>query len=252
MEHCDPDSLTLSALGEPALDATDVEHVMACEHCRAELRTSRRTVDLARGPEPVVDQTVEPPPEVWDRIRSELDLAGARPSSEPASTAPTTDETATGVPARRGRGRQLFAVAAGAVVLALAAGAAGAALAGRGDPGTTDRLVAETTLDPLPDGAGAEGTARLVDDDDGRRLQVDVAGLAETGGYYEVWLIDPATESMVSLGVLESSGPADLRVPAGVDISDYSLVDVSDEPLDGDPTHSRVSVTRGQLPPAEG
>jgi hypothetical protein len=36
-------------------------------------------------------------------------------------------------------------------------------------------------------------------------------------------------------------------VPDGLDLTRYSLVDVSIEPYDGDPVHSRDSVVQGQL-----
>jgi hypothetical protein len=36
-------------------------------------------------------------------------------------------------------------------------------------------------------------------------------------------------------------------VPADVDLRDYVLVDVSQEPLDGNPAHSGDSIVRGQL-----
>jgi hypothetical protein len=42
-----------------------------------------------------------------------------------------------------------------------------------------------------------------------------------------------------------SSGRFD--VPAGLDLSGYPIVDISDEPLDGNPAHSSVSIVRGTL-----
>ncbi len=38
-----------------------------------------------------------------------------------------------------------------------------------------------------------------------------------------------------------------LPIPASVDLDDYAVVDVSAEPLDGDPTHSGDSIVRGIL-----
>ncbi len=76
--------------------------------------------------------------------------------------------------------------------------------------------------------------------------------LPDTGeGFFEAWLIDPATGAMVSLGPVPTAAPgqvtAELPVPRGLDVSAYDLVDVSAEPLDGDPTHSGVSLVRGTL-----
>ena len=36
-------------------------------------------------------------------------------------------------------------------------------------------------------------------------------------------------------------------VPAGLDLGEYPIVDVSDEPVDGNPAHSSVSIVRGTL-----
>ena len=41
--------------------------------------------------------------------------------------------------------------------------------------------------------------------------------------------------------------PSSTLVPAGVNLTDYPVVDVSLEPLDGNPAHSGTSVLRGTL-----
>ena len=51
---------------------------------------------------------------------------------------------------------------------------------------------------------------------------------------------------MVPLGVLRP-GEQTLELPSGLDLGEFPIVDVSVEPLDGDPTHSGVSVARGVL-----
>jgi hypothetical protein len=61
-----------------------------------------------------------------------------------------------------------------------------------------------------------------------------------------VWLIDPTVSKMVSLGPLRDDGVYD--VPAGVDPFAFPIVDVSAEPVDGNPAHSGDSLLRGQLP----
>ena len=80
-------------------------------------------------------------------------------------------------------------------------------------------------------------------------LTVDVRGLnASPAAFYEVWLLSPDTNGLVALGVL---GPADqgtFEVPQGLDLSRYSVVDVSREPFDGNPAHSADSIVRGTLP----
>jgi hypothetical protein len=39
-------------------------------------------------------------------------------------------------------------------------------------------------------------------------------------------------------------------VPPGVDLRDYSRIDISLQPFDGSTQHSKASVVRGVLPPA--
>jgi anti-sigma-K factor RskA len=51
---------------------------------------------------------------------------------------------------------------------------------------------------------------------------------------------------MVPLGVV-APGSQTVELPADLDLGRFPLVDVSVEPLDGDPTHSGVSVARGEL-----
>jgi hypothetical protein len=50
---------------------------------------------------------------------------------------------------------------------------------------------------------------------------------------------------MVSLGPLRADGR--YAIPDGVDVRAFPVVDVSIEPLDGEPTHSGRSVMRGVL-----
>jgi Anti-sigma-K factor rskA len=111
-------------------------------------------------------------------------------------------------------------------------------------PGTTP--VADTRLDALG-GSGASGSAVVVEHaDHSLELDVTLRGRPPGSGYYEVWLADPALARMVAVGVLHD-GQGALELPAGMSIRSYPVVDVSDEPLDGDPAHSADSVARGRL-----
>ncbi|GAA4337058.1 hypothetical protein GCM10023162_39270 [Klenkia terrae] len=97
---------------------------------------------------------------------------------------------------------------------------------------------------PAPNGSDT-GAAVLLDRDGELELQVDLPTPPAGDGFYEVWLL--GTDSgAVALGVLES-GSGRFPVPAGVDLAAYGTVDVSREPLDGDPAHSTDSVARGAL-----
>jgi hypothetical protein len=51
---------------------------------------------------------------------------------------------------------------------------------------------------------------------------------------------------MVSLGSVRP-GTTSLPVPDGLDLGDFPTVEISVEPLDGDPQHSSVSLVRGAL-----
>ena len=102
-------------------------------------------------------------------------------------------------------------------------------------------------LDPLA-GSGATGEARVLERGDGSLvLEVDLSAADPGSGFYEVWLLDEEVESLVSLGVVRGGGEVALTLPDGLDVGEYPVVDVSVEPLDGDPGHSGVSVARGTL-----
>jgi hypothetical protein len=43
------------------------------------------------------------------------------------------------------------------------------------------------------------------------------------------------------------NGSGEYRLPDGLQVSDYPIVDLSTEPYDGKPTHSGASLLRGKL-----
>ena len=79
-------------------------------------------------------------------------------------------------------------------------------------------------------------------------LRVDTKGLpAASNTYYELWLMNPDTNSFISLGPIVP-GTSTLRpLPAGLTVKSNPFVDISVEPFDGNPAHSSVSVLRGQF-----
>ena len=85
--HLSEDELALRALGEPLSDSA-TEHLSTCRHCSAEFDTYAKVVNTARtiGPE---DAPSDPRPEVWARIRDELDL-----DQEEFEVSPTPDNVA--------------------------------------------------------------------------------------------------------------------------------------------------------------
>ena len=64
-------------------------------------------------------------------------------------------------------------------------------------------------------------------------------------GAYEVWLFGNDGR-MISLGSL-NQGEGTFTVPQGIDTQEYRTIDISDEPPDGIPTHSGISVVRGEF-----
>lgn len=250
-EHVDDDVLTLLALGEDG--ATDAEHahVDACERCSAEVRTLADVAGLAR----TAGELVPPAPRVWDAIATELglgarpdDVAAPRPVLAPvppqavsSGPAPVEQPAADVVPLARRSSRWQWVAAAAAV--GVVAGAGVTWWAGR-EP--APQVVASATLEPLP-GWDASGSAEVETRADGsRQLVVDLTGQVGADGFREVWLLKPDVSGLVSLGTLDGpTGRFDL--PAGLDLDEFSVVDVSEEQFDGDPAHSGDSIVRGPL-----
>ena len=104
-------------------------------------------------------------------------------------------------------------------------------------------VVAATALAPLGD--AGEGSAELVETDGSLQLRLSTNDLDAGDGFLEVWVINPDVTQLVSLGPLRNDGVYDL--PPGLDPTAFPIVDVSVEPIDGDPTHSGASVLRGEL-----
>ncbi|WP_456604325.1 anti-sigma factor [Blastococcus sp. SYSU DS0617] len=246
MPHCQPDDLALAALGEP-LPAESAAHLDSCERCASEVSSLRRAVDAVAVPAfAVPSSAVPPPPPVWDAIAAATGVTAVPESTaapEPDTARPSPEAPgATVVPMPSRRRPLLLAVAAVLAGAVVGAGAV-AAIQRTGDDGESITTVA---LDPLPD-AEASGVADVVVRGDGSRiLRLELDAPVLDGSYYEIWLIDRSVEGMFPLGVV-APGTQTVELPAGVDLAEYPLVDVSVEPLDGDPTHSGVSVARGEI-----
>jgi anti-sigma-K factor RskA len=193
----------------------------------------------------------QPPSGLWEQIAGE---AGVSAAPEPPAPAPVEAHAGepTGSPqpqdapapidlaARRTARRSPLPLILGA---AAAAAVVVAGLVVVMDRPADPTLVASAPLDRL--GPAGSGEAELLDDDGELTLRVDTAGLDAGDGFLEVWVIDPDVTKLVSLGPLRPDGTYDL--PEGLDPEQFPVVDVSVEPLDGNPTHSGDSVLRGQL-----
>jgi hypothetical protein len=93
----------------------------------------------------------------------------------------------------------------------------------------------------------ASGRASMSGAGGDREMTVTADGLPALGAgqYYEVWLLDPGGGRMFPVGVLAPDGKGRFTLPASV-IGRYQAIDVSLEPDDGDPAHSRRSLLRGR------
>jgi anti-sigma-K factor RskA len=232
VQHCSPEQLALAALREPLPDE-DAEHLAGCAECRREVASLQRSVDVLAVPEfAAPGAPVPPPPHLWAGIAAATGVSAAPPSEAPLAPV---------VPLRR-PGRRWLALAA-AVVAGIAVGAGAVAVTRDGGPAGT--VVATAGLDALA-GEDASGRAQVREEDGHRLLEVDLSAPSLADGYYEVWLLQPDAQRMVQVGAV-TAGDTVLPLPPGVDLAAYPVVDVSVEPLDGDPTHSGVSVARGSL-----
>lgn len=239
MPHIDPERLALFALGEPVATPGESEHLADCATCVDDLAALRHVAVAGRASMDIGDLET-PPDSVWARISEELSLGGGAPApvvvAAPAASAAALE-----------RPRPRIAVR----ILALAASLVLVAGVGLGVWALNQRVaqteVAEATLSPFPDHPTAEGTAVVEEQADGTlAVRVVLSADAAPDTFREVWLITADASALVSLGVLEGSEQT-FAVPAGIDLRDYVLVDVSQEPQDGDEAHSGDSIVRGEL-----
>ena len=222
MAHCEPQTLSLIALGEQP-SAEDAMHLVTCDTCRRDWESMRATVDVARDLDD--DELLTPPDHVWAAIAEEI-------SADAGTIVPM-----------RSRRRIAPWIALAAAVGVVLGGVVGASLMRSAPP----EIVASVALEPLADySTTGQATVEIVDGTE--MLAVDVSGLPPTDGYFEVWLLTPDASSMIALGTLGDGESTVLPLPAGVSLADYPVVDISAEPYDGDPAHSTDSVVRGTLP----
>lgn len=224
MSHIHPDQLAALALDPDLASDDDAAHLDDCAQCRHEVDVLRTVSARARRARP--DETPPAPPEsAWERVVDELSASG--------------DLHPVGPIAHRPVWRQPWAAAAALVVVVVVSAVALL----RFDAGRS--VVARATLEPLAQ--VPEASASLVVDGDTRTLDVDQPALPQFDGYYELWLLSADGSQLVSLGPI--TGSRSYTVPPTIDTDVYAVVDISREPLDGDPSHSADSVLRGPLEP---
>lgn len=284
MAHLDEDLLALLALGERDATAAETSHLARCAECRDLLDGFWRTVAAARV-DPAGAELAAPGGHTWAAIHTGLGLAPAlaadplaadplaadplaaappaplRPSTGRRPVAPPPDYPPRTGPAGRLPRRAPWLLGAAAGILLGAAGAwmawsvlgqstppaAGPAPSTAPAPGTgpAAAVIGEAVLTPLG-GHSARGRALVEQLPDGTRQVVVTLPQQQLTGYREVWLGSADLSRMVSLGVLGQGSHA-FVVPGGLDLAAYPVLDVSDEPYDGDPAHSADSLARGKL-----
>lgn len=259
MSHCDETTLALAALGED-IPADEYAHLSSCSLCTADLAELIEVVTLGReAPAEMPDV----PDHVWAGIRQDLSLAGAPDGSDagysnvralpaPISlAAPPGSGESNVVPLERRRSRgPLWGVAAVAAAAgAIVGGAVVWSAVDRGSSGTgsPEQFVAQAVLAPLSETVSAPGEATVLDSADGKVVRVDASSLPVNDGFYEVWLLDADATKLVALGALPAGSIGTFTIPPGLSLDDFPLIDISLESYDGDPSHSKNSLMRGEL-----
>ncbi|WP_154795064.1 anti-sigma factor [Occultella kanbiaonis] len=236
MAHLDDETLALLALGEQAGGTGAREHLAECSRCQGELAAFERVTRAGRNASDP-DELDVPAARVWERVALELGLPEPGPAQATAEAAEPTVKPAS----HRWRRRTAWIVAA-SFVAGVGVSVAVDRLLEPAPP--TARTIATADLEALP-GWQDGGTAALREVDGQQVLSVEVTGDG-SDGFREVWLIDVELQRLISLGILVGES-GEFAVPAGVDVAEFPIVDVSDEPFDGDPAHSGDSIVRGEL-----
>lgn len=257
--HVDPDDLTLLALGEDRPEAA--AHVAACPTCSDELDDLSAVVRDVREAGEV--EPVELPHGLWERIAEEAGVdpeAGRGPRDETAARVGDEESVivAGSVTSHRGHGpsaprRRGLGVPRWSTPALVAAAVAGAVAVGvtttlwpSGEGGGTPLAATELTA-LTSEVEGADVVAEVLQRDGRQVLVLDTELVPKVDqGSLEVWLATPDVSGLVPLGVLDAERQ-EFVLPTGLDLATYPVVDVSREPLDGDPGHGGDSIWRGVL-----
>ncbi|MGC5289839.1 anti-sigma factor [Micromonospora sp. DT231] len=257
MQHLDHERLVFLALGESESDNGESTHLGTCALCRAEVATLRQVAGLGTETQGLADLP-DPPEHVWQGIAAQVSAAEPsraeiRPRHIPGQATgsvaePTVTRLDSARRSRRSAGWSRWAATAVTAAAAAAVGVLGTVSVLRPDdpaPAPTPVVVASAPLAAYGSTPpAAKGDARVLRDG---QLHLHVANLPRVPGYYEVWLINPTTMEMFSVGTLGGGSDALLPLPPNVDLTSYSVVDVSAERYDNNTRHSGDSLLRGTL-----
>lgn len=202
---------------------------------------------------------LDPPADLWARISEGIETADGvthatdaapvtsdqitdevRPATEPPPPIDLNQQRLRRAPVARRRQHRFMAVAAAATIVA---GVVGYSLVDGDDPVRIAEATVTNTDLPEPYTGTATAVAELAGDE--QRLIIDFDEALPDGEPIELWLIKADLSAMTSLGLIEDVDG--YVIPAGIDVNEYSVVDLSIEPNDGDPTHSGRSILRGTL-----
>jgi Anti-sigma-K factor rskA len=182
--------------------------------------------------------------------------SGKSGSGTSALEAPTPLRSSRKQPGAR-RGPWILGVAAGTAAGLVIGAWTAASILGPADPpitapttsaptaGPSTVLLAEASLQPLASHS-ASGEASVQRLADGTRQLVIRLPDEPLSGFREVWVGSSDLSRMVSLGVLGDQAGV-FVIPSGLDLGQYPVVDISNEPYDGVPAHSADSIARGVL-----
>ncbi len=246
MTHLSLDRLAGHALNtDDPLTPAEQNHLVNCAECREELAELSRIAELSGEPEHTDSQLVHME-SIWHSIQAQVrkDSSAAAATITTSADASPTPATITKLPDRIPR-RRWFLVAAAAALFGLIIGAGITTVAFRDRVEVTSRIA----LDALPGHTG-HGTAELISDRGHPELRVRIDAPPAPDNYREVWLINTDGRRMYTLGVLPDNGRATYPLPPELagQLHGFNIVDVSIEPYDGNPAHSRNSQVRGVLP----
>jgi len=214
--------------------------------------------ELARSITDADRERHAPPAHVWNNIEAALandfdatfqptdfdhpdELTIVEPSEEVVPPEDVIDLAAareTLAPSARRQSMRRLVLAGAASVLAIVLGVS--LLSGDSEPAPT--FVADITNANLTE--AFDGTAMVTVE--GTQMDISFDGELPTDEPVELWVIKPDLSAMRSLGIVEP-GDSEWTWPEDLDPTEYSIVDLSIEPNDGNPAHSGRSFLQGQL-----
>ena len=273
--HTNPEVLALLALGEDSATPDERDHVNSCEICTREVAELAHLAGVGRtvkGAAPLE----APRPEVWERIRAEIGFGAvengvdgvhapraatestvADLSERPRPAAPPPSQPDQGTPASNGngpaesgrrsvpRGRRILALALAAVIALIVGVGIGLGWSALSRPAPT--VIGEAQLDAKAESwAGSTGEAVLERNQAGQEiLVVRMTTPRPVPAIRQVWMMDEAGKAMIAVGII-TGDQGEWTVPLDAE-TQFPVIDVSEEPRDGVPTHSGISIVRGTL-----